>query len=530
MHRSIGWRSLVSAFVSVWAVACSSPATPSVDPPSATPTRFMLSGTVTHDEIPVVGASVQLSIAGTRQTATTDNDGIFSFGGVNAGTGTLTVSADGYHQVERTVTIAADVDLPVSLTPITDSPPSVPVTTVNGTVVDQTTMAPIADADIDLVVTAEQRFRTTTDAMGHWLLSDVPIGVSAELRISATGHTTLAVPITVTETMTIPPTGLVPSTPPPPPGPPSGGLTTALRLIDVFTRSGIAGLVVTGADLLSEPSSSTGETSVTVDTADAEPRRIIVSGPGYVTRETDLRVPGEAAEIALIPNTFNIGCYNEIARWNGGIARWTEPPPLFVVTQSVLFERDNFDTGTRDTRVMTQDEIQSIQGDMEAALGPLTGTAMTAFESETHGEATGPTPEVVTYAVPGAIAVYHAKRLAEEMGFAGGTTVELEGDRIVSAVIWLDQGYEDAGIDSRKIRSHELGHALGYAHPSSASCHSLMSIMSGSGSDSFTDLDLQLMALTYQRPAGNRSPDIDPFGTSINRGGRRRVVFTWSHR
>jgi hypothetical protein len=84
------------------------------------------------------------------------------------------------------------------------------------------------------------------------------------------------------------------------------------------------------------------------------------------------------------------------------------------------------------------------------------------------------------------------------------------GDGVVTAgTMFLDAGY-DSGSDKRRLRTHELGHALGYKHLSTRP--SIMNPILGSD---VTDFDRQGALIAFQRPPGNRAPDTDPASSSL---------------
>ena len=65
------------------------------------------------------------------------------------------------------------------------------------------------------------------------------------------------------------------------------------------------------------------------------------------------------------------------------------------------------------------------------------------------------------------------------------------------------------------VIAHELGHALGFAHVSATP-----SVMAATVFSDVTDFDRQAAAIVFQRPAGNRAPDVDP-DVPLNQPARR---------
>ena len=88
--------------------------------------------------------------------------------------------------------------------------------------------------------------------------------------------------------------------------------------------------------------------------------------------------------------------------------------------------------------------------------------------------------------------------------------------------MYLDRDFDRGDARRRLLRIHELGHALGYQH-----VRSRTSIMNPAIGSEPTDFDRAGASIAFQRPIGNRAPDIDPSPTrvfpSVSEGGSRWV-------
>jgi hypothetical protein len=86
--------------------------------------------------------------------------------------------------------------------------------------------------------------------------------------------------------------------------------------------------------------------------------------------------------------------------------------------------------------------------------------------------------------------------------------------------MWLDRDFDKGDARRWLLRTHELGHALGYNHVTVRT-----SIMNPAIGPEPTDFDRAGAVIAFQRPVGNVSPDTDPSSTprtfSITEGGAR---------
>jgi hypothetical protein len=84
---------------------------------------------------------------------------------------------------------------------------------------------------------------------------------------------------------------------------------------------------------------------------------------------------------------------------------------------------------------------------------------------------------------------------------------------LVRGVVWISaDNLPLCGSTAARVYPHELGHALGYQHVTLEP-----SVMSGiSPTSALTEFDREAIRIVYQRPPGNRTPDIDPPTYVIN--------------
>jgi len=73
-------------------------------------------------------------------------------------------------------------------------------------------------------------------------------------------------------------------------------------------------------------------------------------------------------------------------------------------------------------------------------------------------------------------------------------------------IVMLDRGFDQSANQFRRsLRTHELGHALGYQHVIAQP-----SVMNANARTEPNAFDRNGAKLAFQRPPLNRTPDIDP--------------------
>jgi hypothetical protein len=178
---------------------------------------------------------------------------------------------------------------------------------------------------------------------------------------------------------------------------------------------------------------------------------------------------------------------------------WPSAPRLVVLTSVMNYHdsesRDYVATSER----LTEDEAQGLAADLTAALQVLTTGAFEQFAAIDYEMV--PAGATATIVRPNQIVVgrFHGVReLAKTIGF-GGRTARRDGT-IVAAAVVLDSGFDHASSMRRLLRTHELGHALGFNHVKSR-----VSIMNPSIGSEMTDHDRQVSTFAFHHPNARRS-------------------------
>jgi hypothetical protein len=305
-----------------------------------------------------------------------------------------------------------------------------------------------------------------------------------------------------------------PGTPTPPP---PTGTTTVGRVVDAITDGGAGNVAISGPGIAGTASDSTG--AFVVSAVSGGMQSVALTGSTFVARQTSVRVPGPSAVISLIPSSFELGAFNEMFRVEQ-LLRWTQPPPLLVQRRVLPFTGLTDTDFTAGAEEMTEAEYASLVGDLQWTLPQLTGGQFTAFAKVTS-ETAAAGAHVHTLN-DGVITVARFTGLTAATGFGGYSRWQYRADgTIIGGSTMLDRDFDRSNSSFRRgLRAHELGHALGYNHVTLRP-----SVMNGAARLEPNDFDRSASRIAFQRPPGNRSPDVDPTSFSTNRVGLRA---TWS--
>jgi hypothetical protein len=294
-----------------------------------------------------------------------------------------------------------------------------------------------------------------------------------------------------------------PSTPASP-TPPSGGASfvrgRAVSVIDGAAEAGVSVQVGTGQSITTDSSGG-----FQADVSTPGKYSAMVRGATIVERETTVDAPDGNARLSLIPATFDIGAFNQLARTtNQRLQRWTIKPALIVIVPVMHYSNSVDDGFVATNDKMTDFEASSLASHLTEALALLSGGTYTAFESTIlERPAAG---DLVSVKRPGKIVVGRYYSMPTMDGTIGLATWFEQSDGTVNGgVVFLDEPFDHNDSRRRLLRYHELGHALGYRHVTSRT-----SIMNPVIGPEPTDFDREAAMIAYQRPPGNRSPDRDP--------------------
>lgn len=172
---------------------------------------------------------------------------------------------------------------------------------------------------------------------------------------------------------------------------------------------------------------------------------------------------------------------------------WKTSPVLVIVTSVMDYANGDLMAGYSATdERLTDGERIALAADLTRALGELTGGQVTAFSGISVESA--PAGQIVKMLRPGQIVTGRFRGVQAKTGSVGfGSRMTRDG-RITAGAVIVDS---DADRDKTKqavIRTHELGHALGYNHVQSRP--SIMNPRAGVG---LTDFDREAFRAGYLR-------------------------------
>ena len=293
----------------------------------------------------------------------------------------------------------------------------------------------------------------------------------------------------------------------PTPGP---GLSES-RGVDGTVVSAVDGLPMGGVTVKIGNQAGTSDTggNFHVNNVSAGSQAATLSGTTVVERHTTVSGDGgEPLRESMIPSSFDLVAFDQMFRGTSALQRWTSPPSLVVLTTVMNYEV-GFGDGSEfhaTSEQLTDDETSQLIDHLTGALMVLTGNTFTAFSSiERESAASG---AKVTTLRTGKIVVGRYKGLQAAGNTIGYGRWATDGhSEVIGGAVYLDRDFDKTSDIRRLLRTHELGHALGYTHVTSRT-----SVMNPVIGPDVTTFDREGAMVAFQRNPGNLSPDSDPSG------------------
>jgi hypothetical protein len=171
---------------------------------------------------------------------------------------------------------------------------------------------------------------------------------------------------------------------------------------------------------------------------------------------------GEEGLPAVPADELNLHLDEALRAVAGRATRWVEAPGLIVLTSVMDYQggaRTEYQ-GTSDR--LSDEEANALVADLTVALAVLTGNAFTRF-ADVRMEIV-PAGAMVTVMRPGQIVVGRYRGVRDRLKTIGvGGRLRSRG-AIKAGTVVLDADYDSTSSRRALLRTHELGHALGYDH------------------------------------------------------------------
>jgi len=206
--------------------------------------------------------------------------------------------------------------------------------------------------------------------------------------------------------------------------------------------------------------------------------------------------PTLASDDTLVSVAPDVKAVKELLEGNKGRREtWSSAPELVVLTSVLSYAAGDLERGYAATSgELTSTERDRIVADLTDALailsgGTLSGFATVRFESAAEGE-------TVRVLRKGTIVVgrYQGVRAAANTVGYSGRTSHANGN-ITAAAIILDCDFDRDHDLRRLLRTHELGHALGFNH-----VESLVSVMNPRIGPEVSEFDRTAARLAFATP------------------------------
>jgi hypothetical protein len=254
------------------------------------------------------------------------------------------------------------------------------------------------------------------------------------------------------------------------------------------------------------PVTSDGSGFFELDVGNLDKHRVVVGGSSVVERDTRIGATGSRTRVSMIPSSFDLRAFDEMFRTsNTQLQRWTSRPTLVILASIMEFQaNESGQIYTATGEQLTDDDVTLLRAHLTEGLALLTGNAFTSFASVAVERPVAGTRVNTLRAGHIVIGRYTGiVSLAKTIGY--GLWSERPDGSITGGAMYLDRDFDRDDTRRRLLRIHELGHALGYQHVESRT-----SIMNPTIGPEPTEFDRAGAIIAFERPVGNKSPDIDP--------------------
>ena len=178
-----------------------------------------------------------------------------------------------------------------------------------------------------------------------------------------------------------------------------------------------------------------------------------------------------------------------------GPQRWTHPPQLTILASVMVYRPGGNVEYVATHETLTDFEIAELVRDLTDGLAVLTAHTFEQFASVSR--VVVPARTTARVSQPGQIVAGRfdgLRRSEKALGF-GGRRARKDGT-ITSGAILLDSEFDATSVRRWLLRTHELGHALGYNH-----VRSRASVMNPGLGTEPNDFDRQAALIAFRPPA-----------------------------
>jgi hypothetical protein len=229
---------------------------------------------------------------------------------------------------------------------------------------------------------------------------------------------------------------------------------------------------------------------------------------GIVERQSAIVGPGaEPARVSLIPASFDMKSFDEMFRPGGQLQRWTTRPSLVVLASVMTYLNGERDTYPATNEQLSEDDISQLVAHVTEGLSILTAGTFTSFQAVDIERPAANSQVSVNRSGKIVVGRYNRIGLHENTIGFGQWALAADGS-VRGGAMFLDNDFDRADKRRRLLRIHELGHALGMMHVTERP-----SIMNPTLGPDVADFDRAAATIAFDRPIGNRAPDIDPTRT-----------------
>jgi hypothetical protein len=177
---------------------------------------------------------------------------------------------------------------------------------------------------------------------------------------------------------------------------------------------------------------------------------------------------------------------------------WTTAPTLLIQTSVMDYTSGDLTTGFVATdEQLSEAEVAQLTTDLTTALGVLTAQTVKTFHNVVRE--TAPAGKIVKVLRNGQIVVGRFRGVQSKTGNVGYGGRMAHDGVITQAVVVLDATFDRGSKQRELLRTHELGHALGFNHVESRA-----SVMNPRVGNSITDFDRAAIRMAFPESPATR--------------------------